>query len=155
MVCWMPGTPTDLPHAGTGPSTPAFVRVLTSDASARISPVLTSMTTAVPSTAPVAASSRARARSATNCSDVSSVNSRPTPGLARVMTVDAALGRLTPELDTNARVTPVRPASRDWYLYSSPAEPAPCALVPPSTDVAIGPLGYVRTDELWTTMPGK
>ena len=65
------------------------------------------------------------------------------------------LGRLTPDAETNSRVTPVLPASSFWYWYSSPAEPAPAAFVPPSTDVAIGPLGYVRTDEFCTTIPGK
>ncbi len=48
MVCSMPGTPTDVPQAGIGPSTPALVAVLTSDASARIWPVFTSITTATP-----------------------------------------------------------------------------------------------------------
>jgi len=104
--------------------------VFASDASARISPVLTSITTATPDTASVAANCRARSRSATNCNEVSRVNSRPTPGWALRMTVLNELGRLTPEEDTNSRVTPVLPASNFWYWYSSPAEPAPAAFVP-------------------------
>jgi len=42
IVCWTPATPTFLPHVEIGPRTPAVVLVLTSDASARISPVFTS-----------------------------------------------------------------------------------------------------------------
>ena len=106
MVCWIPATPTLAPQDGIGPSTPALVFVFTNEASARISPVLTSMTTATPLNALVAAIWRARSCSVTYCSDVSSVNSRPTPGLALRITVVNELGRLTPEDEVNSRVSP-------------------------------------------------
>ena len=96
----MPGTPTLLPHDGTGPRAPAVVLVLTSDASARIWPVFTSMTTARPVSPSSALSCWARSRSATYCSEESMVSSSPTPGLALRITVAVEAGKLTPELDT-------------------------------------------------------
>ncbi len=69
------------------------------------------------------------------------VSSSPTPGLALRMTVAVEAGRLTPELDTYSRVTPVWPARSFWYSYSSPVVPAPEPLTPPITDVASVPSG--------------
>ena len=92
-------------------------------AMARMSPVFTSSTTAMPLKAWEAAISAARACSATYCTDSSMVSSRPVPGSgehrAGPVTGQGARRLGTP---AGSRSRPGRPAV-DWYWYSRPEVP--------------------------------
>ena len=111
-------------------------------AMARMSPLFTSMTTAVPPVAWDATISAASACSATYWTDSSRVSSMPVPG---VDGVDCPpLGRATPSGDVRMLVLPALPASRDWYWYSTPDVPAPFQPTVPTTGSASSPTGTTR-----------
>ncbi len=110
-VCQQAGLPDGVVNIVTGAGTTgASLLVLTRETLARISPVFTSMTIALPVTPPVDCSCFATALSVTNCSAVSSVSSKPIPGLAARITVERELGRFTPDVEVSSRVSPFCPA---------------------------------------------
>ena len=109
-------------------------------AMARMSPVFTSMITAVPDVGFEATISAARACSVTYCTDSSRVSSSPVPGWAGV---DASvLGSVTPSGDSRTSVLPALPARSDWYWYSIPDVPAPFHPTVPTTGSASSPTGH-------------
>ena len=109
---------------------------------ARMSPVLTSMITAVPPVAWEATISAARACSATYWTDSSRVSSSPVPGVAGVDWLP--LGRATPLGDVSTSVAPALPARVDWYWYSTPELPSPSHPTVPTTGWASSPTGTTR-----------
>ena len=111
---------------------------------ARMSPVFTSMMTAVPAVACEARISEASACSATYWTDSSRVSSRPVPGSAGVDR--SPLGRVTPSGDSRTSVVPGLPAKDDWYWYSMPEVPAPFHPTVPTTGWASSPTGTTRCD---------
>ena len=118
---------------------------------ARMSPVLTSITSAVPPVAWEARISAASACSATYWTDSSKVSSIPVPACAGVDWLP--LGSATPSGDCMRWVVPGRPANIAWYWYSIPDVPLPSQPTVPTTGWASRPTGTTRWDSGTRLMP--
>ena len=121
----------------------------------RISPVLTSMTMAVPLTELDVSIACARACSDSYCTCVSSVSSSPVPGDVATWFVTGDCGSATPPGDSMIVSLPAEPASEWLSPYSMPAAPFPAALVNPITGEARLPFGTSRFESAINVMPGS
>ena len=91
----------------------------------RMSPVRTSITSAIPLVAWVATICAARSCSVVYCSCWSKVSSRPVPARATRWSVAGVPGRVTPPGDSSSVSLPGVPDSSLLNSYSSPDAPVP------------------------------